>query len=106
MLNRLKLTQKMFLLPALAAIAVLTIFIAAQASAARTAAVVARVDQGYIPKLDLSRDLVEILAQIQRGLQDAAAAADPQILRHSTLVSLPGPILARDSVVSQRLPIG
>ena len=83
MLNRLKLAQKMFLLPALAAVAVLTIFIAVQTSAARTAAVVARVDQGYIPKLDLARDLVETLAQIQRGLQDAAAAADPQILRET-----------------------
>ncbi len=80
MLNRLKLTQKMFLLPALAAVAILIIFIAVQTSAARTAAAVTRVDQGYIPKLDLSRDLVEILAQIQRGLQDAAAAVDPQIL--------------------------
>ena len=80
MLNRLKLTQKMFLLPVLAAVAILIIFIAVQTSAARTAAAVTRVDQGYIPKLDLSRDLVEILAQIQRGLQDAAAAVDPQIL--------------------------
>ncbi len=83
MLNRLKLTQKMFLLPTLAAVAVLIIFITVQTSAARTAGVVARVDQGYIPKLDLARDLVETLAQIQRGLQDAAAAADPQILRET-----------------------
>jgi len=79
-LNRLKLTQKMFLLPTLAAAAILIIFITVQTSAARTAAAVTRVDQGYIPKLDLARDLVETLAQIQRGLQDAAAAADPQIL--------------------------
>jgi len=79
-LNRLKLAQKMFLLPVLAGAAVLVIFISVQTSSARTAKLVERIDDGYIPKLDLSRDLVETLAQIQRGLQDAAAAADPQIL--------------------------
>ena len=80
MLNRLTLAQKMFLLPALAAAAILAIFIAVQTSAGRTAGLVARIDDGYVPKLDLSRDLVETLAQIQRGLQDAASANDPQIL--------------------------
>ena len=80
MLNRLTLAQKMFLLPALAAAAILAIFIAVQTSASRTAGLVERVDDGYVPKLDLSRDLVETLAQIQRGLQDAASANDPQIL--------------------------
>ena len=80
MLNRLKLAHKMFLLPVLAGVAVLVIFAAVQTSAGRTARLVERIDDGYIPKIDLSRDLVETLAQIQRGLQDAAAAADPQIL--------------------------
>jgi methyl-accepting chemotaxis protein len=79
-LNRLKLAQKMFLLPLLAGLAVLVIFVAVQTSTARTARLVDRIDDGYIPKLDLSRDLVETLAQVQRGLQDAAAAVDPQIL--------------------------
>ena len=80
MLNRLKLAHKMFLLPVLAGAAVLVIFVSIQTSSARTARLVERIDDGYIPKIDLSRDLVETLAQIQRGLQDAAAAADPQIL--------------------------
>jgi len=79
-LNRLKLKHKMALLPVLAGAAVLVIFIAVQTSTARTARLVERIDDGYIPKIDLSRDLVDTLAQIQRGLQDAAAAADPQIL--------------------------
>jgi methyl-accepting chemotaxis protein len=79
-LNRLKLAQKMFLLPILAAAAILVILIAVQTSAARTAKLVDLIDDGYIPKLDLSRDLVESLAQIQRGFQDAASAVDPQIL--------------------------
>ena len=80
MLNRLKLAHKIFLLPILAGLALLVIFIAIQTSSSRTARLVERIDDGYIPKLDLSRDLVETLAEIQRGLQDAAAAADPQIL--------------------------
>jgi methyl-accepting chemotaxis protein len=79
-LNRLKLAQKMYLLPILAGAAILVIFIAVQTSTARSARLVERIDDGYIPKLDLSRDLVETLAHIQRGLQDAAAAADPHIL--------------------------
>ena len=83
MLNRLKLVQKMFLLPILAGLSVLVIFIAIQTSSARTARLVERIDDGYIPKLDLSRDLVETLAEIQRGFQDAAAAADPEILNET-----------------------
>ena len=83
MLNRLKLAQKMYLLPILAGTAILVIFIAVQTSTARSARLVERIDDGFIPKLDLSRDLVEALAQIQRGLQDAAAAADPQILNET-----------------------
>jgi methyl-accepting chemotaxis protein len=79
-LNRLKFAQKIFIIPALAAIGIIVIFIAVQTTAARTATHVERIDSGYIPKLELSRDLVETLAQIQRGLQDAASAADPQIL--------------------------
>jgi methyl-accepting chemotaxis protein len=82
-LNRLKLTQKMFLLPVLAAVAIFVIFIAVQMSGARTARLVERIDDGYIPKIDLSRDLVETLAQIQRGFQDAAAAIDPDILEET-----------------------
>jgi len=82
-LNRLKLAHKMSLLTILAGAAILVIFVAVQTSSARTAKLVERIDDGYIPKLDLSRDLVETLAQIQRGLQDAAAAADPQILEET-----------------------
>jgi methyl-accepting chemotaxis protein len=85
-LNRLKLAHKMFLLPVLAGVAVLVIFVAVQTSAARTARLVGQIDDGYIPKIDLSRDLVETLAKIQRGLQDAAAAADPQILDETDLL--------------------
>jgi methyl-accepting chemotaxis protein len=70
----------MFMLPVLAGVAVFVIFITVQTSNARTARLVERIDDGYIPKIDLSRDLVDILAQIQRGFQDAAAAMDEQIL--------------------------
>ena len=83
MLNRLRLAQKMFLLPILAAVAILVILVAVQTSAARTARLVDLIDNGYIPQLDLSRDLVETLAQIQRGFQDAAAAMDEEILNET-----------------------
>jgi methyl-accepting chemotaxis protein len=83
----------MFLLPILAAVAILVILVAVQTSAARTARLVDLIDNGYIPKLDLSRDLVETLAQIQRGLQDAASAVDPQILEETD--ALRGGFVAR-----------
>jgi methyl-accepting chemotaxis protein len=73
----------MFLLPALAAAAIFVIFVAVQITAAHTAKLVGRIDKGYIPKFDLSRDLVENLAQIQRGFQDAASAMDPRILEET-----------------------
>jgi methyl-accepting chemotaxis protein len=76
----------MFLLPILAAVAILVIFVAVQTSGARTARVVERIDNGYIPKIDLSRDLVETLAKIQRGFQDAASAVDPQLLEEADLL--------------------
>ena len=79
-LSRLKFSHKIFLMPALAAAGIIVIFVVVQLSAAHTEGLVERIDNGYIPKLELSRDLVETLAQIQRGLQDAVSAADPGIL--------------------------
>ncbi len=83
MLNRLKFTQKIILMPILAAVAMVVIFIAFQTTAANTAELVDRIDRGFMPKMELSRNLVETLAQIQRGLQDAASAADPGILNET-----------------------
>lgn len=80
MLNRLKFSQKIILMPILAAIGIVVIFIAFQTTAANTTELVERIDRGFMPKLELSRNLVETLAQIQRGLQDAASAADTGIL--------------------------
>src|SRR5262245_21634716 len=35
------------------------------------------IEAGYMPSQELSRDLVALLTSIQRGMQDAVAAADP-----------------------------
>jgi methyl-accepting chemotaxis protein len=86
-LKNLKFSHKIFLMPALAAVGIIVIFIAVQMSAGHTEGLVEQIDGGYIPKLELSRDLVETLAQIQRGLQDAAAAADPGILAETDNLS-------------------
>jgi len=74
-------------MPALAAAGIIIIFIVVQMSAARTERLVGLIDDGFIPKLELSRDLVDTLAQIQRGLQDAASAADPGILAETDTLS-------------------
>lgn len=86
MLNRLNFSTKVFMMPGLAAAGMIVIFIAVQMSAARTERLVGLIDQGFIPKLELSRDLVDTLAQIQRGLQDAASAADPGILAETDIL--------------------
>ncbi len=86
-LSRLKFSHKVFLMPALAAAGIIVIFVAVQLSAGHTEGLVEQIDSGYIPKLELSRDLVETLAQIQRGLQDAALAADPSILAETDNLS-------------------
>lgn len=87
MLKRLRFSQKIFMMPVLAAAGIIIIFIAVQWSASHTEGLVEQIDGGYIPKLELSRDLVETLAQIQRGLQDAASAADPGILAETDSLS-------------------
>ena len=87
MLKSLKFSQKIFLMPLLAAAGIIIIFFAVQWSASHTEGLVEQIDGGYIPKLELSRDLVETLAQIQRGLQDAASAADPGILAETDNLS-------------------
>ena len=73
MLNRLKLIHKMFMLPLLAGIAVLVIFITVQTSNARTARLVERIDDGYIPKIDhsVSSDIsFENYVYFRRTLQE------------------------------------
>ena len=83
MLTRLKFAHKIIIMPVLAATAILIIFVAVRVNSARTIRLVTLIDDGYVPKRELSRDLLELLTAAQRGLQDATAAADVQFLRET-----------------------
>jgi methyl-accepting chemotaxis protein len=80
MLKRLKFTHKIVLMPVIAGVGVLAIYLAVQLSSSRTVRLIRTVEVGHVPALELSRDLLDLLAQLQRGLQDAVAAADMKLL--------------------------
>ena len=71
LLARLRLKQKLLLLPALGTLSLLVILGVTLLAGRKNEAVLAHIQLGYAPALELSRDLVETLAGIQRALQDA-----------------------------------
>jgi methyl-accepting chemotaxis protein len=81
MFKKLKLTQKIWIFTAIPLLFGLLILVVVWIGNGRITALIQRTSGGYVPALELSRDLTESLAGIQRGLQDAAAAADASLLR-------------------------
>ena len=79
-INRLKIIHKIILMPLLAAVAFFIIFIIAQINIADNEDISKHIESGYFPAFEMSRDLRETLANIQRGLQDAVAATDEEKL--------------------------
>src|ERR1700686_4127397 len=68
--------RKMLLLPTVAAAALgITLLVNVRFDLMSTD-LSARIENGYYPSQELSRDLEETLAAIQRGLQDAVATRD------------------------------
>jgi methyl-accepting chemotaxis protein len=80
MFKNLKFKYKIILMPALATGAFLLILFATQFFSGRNEKLLTQIETGYAPALELSRDLEEILGAIQRGLQDAVAAVDEDML--------------------------
>ena len=68
--------RKILLFPAVAACALVIILVLVLVSGAITERQLTRIEQGYYPSVQLSRALEQSLAEVQRGLQDAAAARD------------------------------
>jgi methyl-accepting chemotaxis protein len=83
MLDRLSFSQKIVLMPVLAAAGFVVVLAAAGVVAWQNSRLMARIEAGYFPAVDTSRDLQETLDRIQRSLQDAVAAADPELLDES-----------------------
>jgi signal transduction histidine kinase/HPt (histidine-containing phosphotransfer) domain-containing protein/FixJ family two-component response regulator len=76
LLAGLRLKQKLLLLPAVGTLSLFIILGVTLHAGSKNEAVLERIQLGYAPALELSRDLVETLAGIQRALQDAVAAED------------------------------
>jgi signal transduction histidine kinase len=84
---RLSLRQKLFLWPVLGGLSFLTILGVAVAAERSTEAALLHIEVGQAPAVELMRDLVASLAQIQRALQYAAASQDLEALSDADLQS-------------------
>lgn len=67
-------------MPALAVGSLLLVFVVVQLTGSANENLDRKIETGYMPAVTTSQDLVEMLAALQRGLQDTVASADPAIL--------------------------
>ena len=81
-----KVVHKIALMPALAVAALLVIFVVVQVTRSANENLNRRIETGYVPAVTMSQDLVELLAALQRGLQDAVASADPAVLTETDVL--------------------
>ncbi len=94
MLKNWKIAHKVMLMPAIASVAFLVIVVLTPQAVSRNEDLMTEIESGYFPGSEVTRDLVESLAAIQRGLQDAAAAQDAffltevDVLRDAFLATL------------------
>jgi len=75
-----KVVHKIALMPALAVAALLLVFVVVQLTRSANEDLNRKIETGYMPAVTTSQNLVEMLATLQRGLQDAVASADPAVL--------------------------
>jgi methyl-accepting chemotaxis protein len=71
---------KVLSLPALAAVGFLSMLLVVVVSGRQATARLKLIEHGYVPSLETSRDLEEILRALQRGLQDAVNASSTDLL--------------------------
>jgi diguanylate cyclase (GGDEF)-like protein/PAS domain S-box-containing protein len=81
MLENLKFSQKLLLMPAVAGVAFVLIVVMTWWAGASNARLTQRIEFGHTAALELGRDLETTLEQLQRGLQDAVAVDDVDMLR-------------------------
>ncbi len=108
MLRDLKFLWKLLFLPGLAGLGFLLVLLVVVFLGRGQAERLRLIETGYAPSLELSKELETILAQVQRGLQDATAADSVEMLgetdklRDGALALLAGargnPILEREEL--------
>ena len=77
---------KVIALPLLSAVAFIIVLGSLLSTGERNKLILAEIESGHFPALMIRRDLEEGLAAIQRGLQDAAAAEDEDILAETDVL--------------------
>ena len=80
MLKNWKFAHKTMSLPVVAAAGFVFILVVSWVLGARNSTLLTQMQSGHAPAVELSRDLEELLAAMQRGMQDAVAAADVERL--------------------------
>lgn len=93
MLNQLRFTHRILLMPILATIAFLLIFIIYLIGRATEENLMKQIESNYLPALELSHSLEKNMEHLQRNFQDAVAASDMDQLQegkaiHDTLKSI------------------
>jgi methyl-accepting chemotaxis protein len=78
--RNLSIGRKVALLPALAVLALVLVLVAMPLALTQNESLMSRIENGFFPASELTRDLVETLAGIQRGLQDVAVTQDGELL--------------------------
>ena len=80
MIDKLSFRYKMLIVPALAVIGFCVVFLVTVMLGIRSSGKLREVQTGYYPSVEMSQDLNDDLAGIQRGLQDAVAAKNVEAL--------------------------
>jgi CheY-like chemotaxis protein/HAMP domain-containing protein len=78
-----KIRTKIILVPALAAVAFLLIFVISTILGSQNNQLLLSIERGYFPALEMSRELEGILETIQRNMQYAASAQDEETLEET-----------------------
>ena len=81
MLKNMRFVYKIWAMPVIAGIGTAIVLIAVQIGMVANDRLIERTKSGFVPALELTRDLQEELRSVQRGLQDAVAAADTGMLK-------------------------
>jgi methyl-accepting chemotaxis protein len=83
-----KIIHKIVLMPSLAVVALVVVFGVVQVTRSVNDDLTRRIETGFVPAVTMSQDLVEMLAALQRGLQDAVASADPSLFADTDEIRL------------------
>jgi methyl-accepting chemotaxis protein len=86
MFRNLSFRAKMFVLPAVVGLAFALVLVVTIVLGHRSGADLSRLERGAYPAIVLMRDLEEALTHIQRALQDAVAAEDPEALASTQML--------------------